>query len=541
MAPRRFRLSIVGPTEDQPRLLRTYGRTRAGEIALVLRPGIAKGLLVWIPKQGETVVWRTGPHSSSEAPRPTAERTPAIVLRDGPTKLRLEAGPWAGTLLTAEELPASLSHGQQLQVELSANGSLKRVVLPGLEGDAPQPPTEPMAPKAAIHLVRLAQRCIPRDGPITLRGRWSGALLWGEGPPQLELKRGLAAYGTLWVRSHGPAGWSWAFERSERWFSEPTENGGSGLSTLAEAMQAGVLGAMRLVREACSHRDTHRRAAFDPDYAKKHPVFAPPPGPDPLSPLKPPTARRRGRALPPKAMSEGPTPLTPEGPEEAQQRAKRLQQQARDLEAPTTGWSQESDPVEFAAWFAAQGHPQLAEAILAHLEGTDEPVETLIARLRELGPGLSDEATRKLEDLQQALRSTPATLERARKLLRHAQALANAPSCQGPDQEAALEAIARGTEVYQEARTALLEAKPWDARRTLRRIAEEVSLAARAARSCAKTRPEPPKRRVPKKQRSRKRSTATPEASKADPDKDQALLEAFQTAIASALGGSPSP
>ena len=52
-----FRLSIVGNTEDVPRLIRGYGRLISGEVAVVLRPRERKALLVRLATPDEALVW----------------------------------------------------------------------------------------------------------------------------------------------------------------------------------------------------------------------------------------------------------------------------------------------------------------------------------------------------------------------------------------------------------------------------------------------------------------------------------------------------
>ena len=525
MKVRRLRLSFVDPTEDQPRLIRAYGRTRAGEVALVMRPTLTQALLVWIPKRGETVVWCPRTDDGPD------DRIAATVLRDGPTQLRLEAGPRSGQLVVpAAPIPEALPHGHSVTVVLGADGTTAHL---SLGGDSPVWPTDPMEARRAIQLVTRAQRRIPPEGPVTLRGRWSGALLWGDNPPQLELKRRLAAYGTLWVRSHGAAGWSWAFERGERWFSAPGQNGEAGLTTLAAAMEAGVLGAMRLVREACSHRDTHRRAAFDPDYAKKHPLPQARPGRDPLSSLRRVSGRRRGLAPPPKPLTSGPAPDPPADAAEVQRRAAILEELAADLQPAGTGWVQGDDPVQITAWFAEHDHPEVTAAIQSYLEAPEQTVAALVVQLGGLlDSDVGAEAQERLASLERTLRTGPARMEQARSLLRHAEALARSPRCEVEAQQAALAAVARGAEAYEAARAAVLQGEPWDAQRTLQRIAEEVGAAAESARRCVALRPL--KARSRPKGRLRKRATPPSSAPKADADadKDAALLEAFRTAIA---------
>lgn len=245
--PKKFRLNIVGAIEDQPRMIRAYGRACMGEFGLVLRPREGRGVLVLVTKEGATM-WE------------------AEVGRDSPLA-----------------------------------------------------PTAAIDAKAAVRRVREEQTSLPSPGPTTLRGQWSGYLHCDEGKPRVELKRPLASYGTLWIVSHQEAGWSWRFERGHKWFSEPTGVEGAGQPTLARAIEAGVLRAMKLVSEACSFRDTHRRAAHDPAYAAEHPIRPPKEGKDPTERLKEPKrvhqakkAARSGAAeqAAPSARAEASAPAT---------------------------------------------------------------------------------------------------------------------------------------------------------------------------------------------------------------------------------------
>jgi len=52
-----FRLSIVGNTEDVPRLIRGYGKLVSGEVAVVMRPAERKALLVRLATPDEALVW----------------------------------------------------------------------------------------------------------------------------------------------------------------------------------------------------------------------------------------------------------------------------------------------------------------------------------------------------------------------------------------------------------------------------------------------------------------------------------------------------
>ncbi|MCB9686024.1 MAG: hypothetical protein H6738_24500 [Alphaproteobacteria bacterium] len=492
--PKRFRLSFVGPIEDHPRLIRAYGRACEGEFALVMRPNEARAVLVLITKSDGAFMWRSqddGQH----------ERVKATVLRDGPTRLRIESGRHAGAVVTPEpEIPTSAHHGEVVEVVLSADGQVAEL-RPGA-GDCLQRPDTPISAADAVKLVKVEQKAVPKAGPTTLRGRWSGTLTCDAGQPRLELKRKLATYGTLWVRSDPATGWSWTFDRSEEWFTGEEESSNTGYATLAEAIQGGVLGAMSLVREACSFRDTRRRAAHDPTYAEKHPIKPPKPMADPTARLG---TRKRGRARsaapPPKPIDDGtPTPDVPETPAALGRMAEEATREG-DALAELTGrrwiWEETTPPSDIAHWFDDNGFQGLGESITDYAATTTYPVGEFIRALKkdlrdcetvhddDPDPKVYAEAQRQIELLQASLTSTPAMMERARKLIRYASSMVKSPKCKGRDQKEAVEAVQRATEAYEEARTAILEGRSWDALKTLRRIGERVALsAAKAAKSC---------------------------------------------------------
>ena len=118
----------------------------------------------------------------------------------------------------------------------------------------------------------------PHAAPTpTLRGRWIGTLIIApDGAVSVELKRRIASYGVLTLTS-GEDGWGWSFHRLQKWYTEDGVESERGIPTLSEAIEAGLVGAMRLVRPACSMRDTRRRAAMDEEYAERHPIRHPKP------------------------------------------------------------------------------------------------------------------------------------------------------------------------------------------------------------------------------------------------------------------------
>ncbi len=196
-----FRLSILGNTEDVPRMIRGYGRLVSGEVAVVLRPAERKALLVRIATPDEALVWE-------------------------------------------------------------ADGAADHLQAP-----------ERVVPAAqAVKLAKAAQKPAPAKGSVTLRGTWTGIYVCDDGRPRIQLKRKLAAYGTLFLTSSPEGGWEWEFQRSGKWFANEGVVSGYGGDSLVEALQRAVLGAMEPVKEACSFRDTHRHREHDPEWAAAHPL-----------------------------------------------------------------------------------------------------------------------------------------------------------------------------------------------------------------------------------------------------------------------------
>jgi len=198
-----FRLSILGNTEDVPRMIRGYGRLASGEVALVMRPSERKALLVRIATPDEALVWES----------------------DG-------------------------------------------------SGDYLHAPERVLTAKEAVKLAKTAQKPAPDKGSVTLRGTWTGLYICDDGRPRIQLKRKLATYGTLFLTSSPEGGWEWEFQRSGKWFANDGVVNGYGGDTLVEALQRAVLGAMEPVKEACSFKDTHRRRAYDAEWANAHPLKA---------------------------------------------------------------------------------------------------------------------------------------------------------------------------------------------------------------------------------------------------------------------------
>lgn len=158
-------------------------------------------------------------------------------------------------------------------------------------GDAPSAPAAELSAAEAVALVKAEQKAVPKPGPITLRGQWGGFLHCDGGAPRVELVRKLAAYGVLRIESAPGQGWTWRVERTEKWFSKPGADTGTA-ATLVQAIEGGLSRAMGLLGEACSVRDSRRRAAMDSQYAVEHPVKPAKEGKDPTERFEPKEPRK---------------------------------------------------------------------------------------------------------------------------------------------------------------------------------------------------------------------------------------------------------
>lgn len=182
--------------------------------------------------------------------------------------------------------------GELVEVEFVPDDQFAHLAGPLVATDAPGLPTSLVEEAEAVRLVKAEQKAPGKAGPITLRGRWTGTLICDGGVPRVELRRKLATYGMLHVESVAGEGWTWRVERTEKWFSEPGRDEGSA-PTLLSAIQEGLKGAMGMLSEACSHRDSHRRAAYDTSWAERHPIRPAREGRNPTERLKVKEGRRR--------------------------------------------------------------------------------------------------------------------------------------------------------------------------------------------------------------------------------------------------------
>lgn len=61
-------------------------------------------------------------------------------------------------------------------------------------------------------------------------------------------------------------------------------------------------------------------------------------------------------------------------------------------------------------------------------------------------------------------------MERARRLIRYATAMADSPKCRATERDEALEAVRRAADAYDEARARIVRGQSWDALKARRRI-----------------------------------------------------------------------
>ena len=121
-----FRLSILGNTEDVPRLIRGYGRLISGEVALVLRPRERKALLVRLATAEEALVWEgDGSSDYLHIPEQVMPAAAAIKLakdaqKPAPEKSSITLrGTWTGIYVCDDGRPRI-----QLKRKLATYGTL---------------------------------------------------------------------------------------------------------------------------------------------------------------------------------------------------------------------------------------------------------------------------------------------------------------------------------------------------------------------------------------------------------------------------------
>ena len=261
-------LKIVGASEQVPRMITAYGRRGKGEWAYAATP--AKGLA-------------------------------ALVCREGRDWTRWTAHPPQGEAT-------------------------------GLWADAPTRPAQTTDQVAAIASFDAA-KVAAKPQPTEWRGRWSGTMSCdAEGRPVVTLQRQVAPYVLAQVSS-GPEGWTPRVRVKDTWFARAAETRreaeAAPVASMKDAITIAIELVLRLAAPVCAMRDTTRRAAFDEQYAKAHPLKLPADGPDATArmsrkakeavaePTSPPPAAR-ARNPKPKGAKPAPKAAAKPAPQAAQ-------------------------------------------------------------------------------------------------------------------------------------------------------------------------------------------------------------------------------
>jgi hypothetical protein len=145
---------------------------------------------------------------------------------------------------------------------------------------------------------------------------------------------------------------------------------------------------MGLLGEACSVRDSHRRAALDTTFAAEHPIKPAREGKDPTERLRPkePRKTKGAHAAPVDAPVSLPdVPVT----------APALQRMADEVNAEADAlasvrdvpwvWQESSAKDDAVAWFTQVGLDDLAEEVSGYDGGPDRPLDTFIGRTPRAG------------------------------------------------------------------------------------------------------------------------------------------------------------
>ena len=180
---------------------------------------------------------------------------------------------------------------------------------------SPGTPSSATSVEEIVAGIKAAKAQTPSKGAKTLKGSWKGYLTCEGGLmghlPVVVLSRKIASYGTLHIEGR-VNGWTYRFEREERWFTKPgSVTGNDPLSSFPVAIQRGLAAAMGLVQEACGVQHTRQRRDIDPAYAAQHPRPERAPRPDvPFdTKLKPPKPAKA-----PKPPKEAKAPKAPKAP-----------------------------------------------------------------------------------------------------------------------------------------------------------------------------------------------------------------------------------
>ncbi len=303
------------------------------------------------------------------------------------------------------------------------------------------------APTDAVAEIHRMKANPPPAGPATLKGKWAGQLHCDDGTPRVLLERKVASYGTLKLSSKPDGRWSATFDRMGKWFSQAKQESVE-RSGLAEAITAGMGLVVGLVSEACSFRDTHRRNAVDADFAAQHPYRPPTEQRDPTERYK---GKSSFRAV---EQADGWTVVNDVGAIVAQFGKREKGKAEKHASALTRGKAPAATvSPEIANGFGLGGMPGMSVAPLSAIPMPESP--GCPTSLAHIASGTEKEAAA-IEELSRSLwgsTEAPDLLNRAGRLLRHAEALVKSPLCSGKEQKMAWDDLRRGADAYTQART----------------------------------------------------------------------------------------
>lgn len=367
-----------------------------------------------------------------------------------------------------------------------------------LASDGPVWPRHEIPRKAGLkELERLSsERGLGKAQTPLHKGQWAGHLELHRSGDTLSLtvrlRRSVASYGKLWVVGTAE-GWTWRFERKQVWFGEAKTLEGLRFPTLKDCVVAGMKGMLGAVSAACAVKDTHRRQAFDTDYAERRPAPVSKPIRQILSGFGSSSKRRRSASV--KVPVGG-----PKGPDSSTQSAGKVKASAKVAsELPRLSRDETSKAqgvLDAHAGLLAIGEATVAQMVEDYATGAMEPsdreipLSELEERMRAAG-GRSkalrqhSEAFDELVQLAIAsLRDTPWCLRRLSSMLGRMEAHLAASPCDGDPRLLARKALDRAWLQYEAAVEAWVAGSKLRCDDAIRRSARE---AADSAKQILKT------------------------------------------------------
>jgi hypothetical protein len=179
-----------------------------------------------------------------------------------------------------------------------------------------------------------------------------------------------------------PEGWTWSVARTEKWFSKPGADTGTA-PTLLKAIEGGLARAMGLLGEACSVRDSHRRAALDTTFAVEHPIKPAHEGKDPTERLRPKEPRKTKARTPPAGGRARVAARRAGDRARAAAHGRRGHAEADALESVRDVpwvWQESSAKEDAVAWFTRSASTTSPRRSRPTTAGPDRPLDAFVAR-----------------------------------------------------------------------------------------------------------------------------------------------------------------